>query len=38
MDERELSLAVVGVGYDNDRKSKGDRRFENDALRAGRPD
>ncbi|MGY2735191.1 HIRAN domain-containing protein [Sphingomonas sp. UYP23] len=28
MDERELSLAVVGIGYDNDRKSKGDRRFE----------
>lgn len=28
MDERELSLAVVGIGYENDRKSKGDRRFE----------
>lgn len=28
VDDRELSLAVVGIGYDNDKKAKGDRRFE----------
>uniref|UniRef100_UPI0035CA7C33 HIRAN domain-containing protein n=1 Tax=uncultured Sphingomonas sp. TaxID=158754 RepID=UPI0035CA7C33 len=37
MDERELSLAVVGIGYDNDAKSKGDRRFEMMLCKPGDP-
>ncbi|MCP3731989.1 HIRAN domain-containing protein [Sphingomonas sp. MG17] len=37
MDERELSLAVVGLDFPNKGKPKGNRRFEMLACRPGEP-